>query len=123
MGVNIAELQGKIKARLDMGLAEWGLFLVVILIGIASFGLGRFSALEDTRPPISLTETALAGSPKDLSIGGLVVASRTGSVYYYPWCSGASSIKDTNKRWFSDEASAQAAGYRPSKSCQGLNGQ
>jgi hypothetical protein len=121
--MNIAESWQGIKARLDLGLSEWGLVALVCLVGVASFGLGRLSALEDVRPPVSLEQAPTTASPQALSVGGLIVASKTGSVYYFPWCSGALKMTEQNKRWFADEASALAAGYTPSKSCKGLAGE
>ncbi len=120
VGMNIAESVGYIKAWLDRGVGEWGLFAVFILIGLASFGLGRFSAFEEVRPPVSLAQAPQTPSPAALYIGGLVVASRSGSVYYYPWCSGGQKISAQDQRWFADEAAAEAAGYTPAKSCKGL---
>jgi len=45
---------------------------------------------------------------------GIVVASRNGTKYYWPWCSGVSKIKPENLIWFKSEAEAKAAGYAPS---------
>ncbi len=116
----IQETWQKIKPLLDAGIGDYGLFAVVFLIGIGSFGLGRLSALEEVRPPVALTQAPQEASPRGLYIGGLLVASRTGSVYYYPWCSGAQKILPQNQRWFESEAAAQKAGYAPSKACKGL---
>ncbi len=110
----------KIKGLLDAGIGEWGLFVLVFLIGIASFGLGRLSALQDVRPPVSLNQAGWEASPRALYVGGLIVASRTGSVYYYPWCTSAVNILPQNQVWFADEAAAQQAGYAPAKTCKGL---
>ena len=120
--MNIPEWGRGIKFRLDVGLSEWGLVATILLCAVASFALGRFSALEDARPPVSLFEVQRVGEPQELSLGGLIVASRTGSVYYFPWCSGATRIAEQNRLWFASEASALRAGYTPSKSCKGLAG-
>lgn len=116
----ITEYWLKIKGRLDVGIGEWGLFALVFLIGIGSFSLGRFSALQDVRPPVTLRQAGQEASPRGMYIGGLVVASRTGSVYYFPWCAGALTIKPQNQVWFADEATAQQAGYASAKTCKGL---
>ena len=123
MGVNIAELKGNIKGQLDRGLADWGLFCVIFLIGVASFGLGRLSAVEDVEAPVTLSQAPTEAAPKALVAGGLIVASKNGTVYYFPWCSGAQKIQPDNTRWFPDEQSALQAGYAPSKVCKGLAGQ
>ena len=120
---NIQEYSEKIKAGLDVGIGEWGLILIIFLTALGSFGLGRLSALVEARPPVSLTQGPLKAAPQAITMGGLLVAARTGSVYYYPWCSGAGNIAPQNQRWFADEKSAQLAGYRPAKNCKGLGSQ
>ena len=100
---------------------EWGLVLIVFLVAMASFGLGRLSALEDARPPISVTQAPMAANQQAMAPGGLLVAARSGSVYYYPWCAGASRILPQNQRWCQSEEAARKAGYAPAKNCKGLN--
>jgi len=116
----IPEWRQKIKAFLDEAVAAWGVVALVFLVALCAFGLGRLSALEDVRAPVALDEAPSAKGPAALSMGALLVASRAGSVYYYPWCSGAQKIQPINQVWFSSEQAAQAAGYTPSKSCKGL---
>lgn len=118
--MNIQEYFSKIKLFLEGALGEWGLLALVLLVGIISFGLGRFSAFEDVKPLVSITQAGNETKPQGMYMGGLYVASRTGSVYYYPWCSGASNIAPLNQRWFKSAQEAQEAGYRPSKGCKGL---
>lgn len=110
----------KIKAFADDALAEWGVAAIVLVIALASFGLGRLSAFEDAKPVLSVAQAPVASEPAALYMGALVVASRSGSVYYYPWCAGAQKIAPANQVWFSDDAAAERAGYTPSKSCKGL---
>ena len=93
--------------------------LLVILVGIASFGLGRLSALEDAKKPISIAIYEQSFS-EPMRLGGGVVGSRTGKSYHFPWCPGAESIKETNQIWFKDEAAALARGYKPAGNCPGL---
>lgn len=116
----IQDFLSRCKAVAEEGIGEWGLLAVIFLVGLGSFGLGRLSALEDARPPVSIQEAPSAARPAALSVGGLLVASKSGSVYYYPWCSGAAKITVANQAWFASEAAAQKAGYKPSKSCKGL---
>lgn len=117
---NIHELGQKIKLLADDTVAEWGTFAIVVLVALASFGLGQLSAIEDARPVVSVGQADTTGKPATLYMGGLYVASRSGSVYYYPWCSGAQKILPANQIWFADEGAAQRAGYRPAKGCKGL---
>lgn len=110
----------KIKREADSLLAEWGIFALIILATLGSFGLGRLSALEARKPLITVSEasqTALVGS---LTQGGMVVGSRNGQTYSYPWCAGASQIAPANQRVFASADAAKKAGYRPAKNCKGL---
>ena len=118
----ITEYWLKIKGVLDAGVGEWGLFVLVFLVAISSFGLGRLSALQDARPPVALAEAGQLSEPRALYIGGLTVASKAGSVYYFPWCSGADKITPDNQLWFASEEAAREAGYSPAKTCKGLGG-
>ena len=117
---NIHEFVLQCKGYLEEGIVEWGLLVIVILVGICAFGLGRYSALEEARPPISIYEAPSLAKPQGMYLGGLYEASKTGSVYYYPWCSGAVKIAPNTAIWFATEAAAQVAGYTPAKNCKGL---
>ncbi len=116
----IQDIGLKIKASGEAFLAEWGLMILVFLLAIVSFGLGRLSALEEAKPPVSVGNAAVEVQARPMTVGGLVVASRSGSVYYFPWCAGALKIAPQNERWFDTEAAAQRAGYAPAKTCKGL---
>ena len=118
---NIQDIGLKIKGLAADMVHEWGLVIIVFLVAIASFGLGRLSALEEARPPISITQAPSAANQQAMAPGGLLVAARSGSVYYYPWCTGASKILLQNQRWFQSEDAARKAGYAPAKNCKGLN--
>lgn len=48
------------------------------------------------------------------------VASKNGTKYHLPWCSGALRIKEENKVWFASKAEAEAAGYEPAANCKGI---
>ena len=116
----IPEWGQKIKVVADDALAEWGVVALVFVLALASFGLGRLSAEETVLPPVSVGQTAPAHAPAALFMGELIVASRTGSAYYYPWCAGAQKLTPGNQVWFPSEAAAQKAGYTPAKACKGL---
>jgi hypothetical protein len=51
---------------------------------------------------------------------GGYVASRSGSVYHLPWCSGAQRIKAENAVWFATKEAAEQAGYRAAQNCPGI---
>jgi len=118
--MNISELKPIIKGFRERILAEWGISIIVFLVALASFGLGRLSVIESARPAISINSAAAVSAARSIAQGGLFVASRTGEKFFYPWCSGAQSIADANKVWFQSEKAARAAGYEPAKNCKGL---
>jgi hypothetical protein len=119
-GVTIQAFLLRCKTLLEEGIGQWGLISLLFLGVFGAFGLGRLSALEDVKTPISITQAPQTANVIALAPGGFVVASRTGSVYYLPWCAGAQKMAQANQVWFSSEAAAQKAGYTPSKSCKGL---
>ena len=119
----VHELWLRCKSFADQGVGEWGLILLIALAILAAFGLGRLSALVEAKPLISVSEASVAATAATglgIAPGGQYVASRTGSVYYFPWCSGALKITPQNERWFASREAAEAAGYRAAKNCKGL---
>ena len=117
---------------------------IIILVGLSSFGLGRLSAIDDKREPITIGSVAemveTAPPPAEgggaykqsasvatsvnppsstqLAAGGKLMGSRNGTKYYFPWC--GSNIAEKNKIWFNSEAEAKAKGYSPAANCKGL---
>ena len=108
------------KALLEEGIAQWGLIALVFLVAFSAFGLGRLSALEEAKAPIQIENAAVSSNPPSIPAGGYLVASKTGTTYYFPWCSGAARISSASQIWFPSEAAAQKAGYRAAKNCKGL---
>lgn len=101
--------------------------LIIILVGTTSFGLGKLSAYEKNKKPIEIIKTEhilLNDNKKNTTSseksGGEVVASKTGTKYYYPWCSGVSRIKEENKLWFETIDQARSVGLLPASNCVGL---
>lgn len=120
--------------------------LLVCLVATASFGLGKLSALEKRKNPIQVLkvqdgllagvvgkiEPSLKGENEVVvnknvvtaldsqTSKGLVLASKSGKKYYFPWCSGVDRIKEENKVWFSSIEEAKKAGLTPASGCTGL---
>lgn len=106
--------------------------LLIVLIGFLGFGLGRLSKIEQNRPPITIEMPENAGSAlansasvsntKNVSVlpEGSVVASKNGTKYYFPWCSGASRISEANKVVYKTIDLARAKGLTPASNCAGL---
>jgi len=117
---SIGETIIKIKALLSgKEVGDAAVVVIVILVGLISFGLGRLSVLGEYMPPISLTNAPLL-IQEPLVVGGMVVGSRQGSKYHFPWCAGASQIAERNKVWFDSEDEARQSGYTPAGNCKGL---
>lgn len=105
--------------------------LILLLATSASFGLGVLAGKdlggEGAAPAqtgisigTSTLATPLPGSPDVPVATGTYVASKNGSKYYLPSCSGAGRIKEENKVWFQTVEDAVAAGYTPANACPGL---
>ncbi len=124
--MNIQYFLSRCKEVLSGDLAVVAL---IILVGIGGFSLGRLSVDGGEKSPLKIvypeknTATAVqAGETASPStpIEGGVVASRSGSKYHLPWCSGASSISEANKIWFATPEAARAKGYTPAANCPGI---
>lgn len=132
--VSIQDLRVKFKAFL--GNTEYLLAGLIIGVSVASFGLGRLSTREGgVRSSLEpqnagqearvLSATATPSAPTidpataAVPAGGYV-ASKNGTKYHLPWCSGAKQISDQNKIFFATKAEAEAAGYTPASNCKGI---
>ncbi len=120
----------------------------VILVAISSFSLGRISGLEDKKVPVKVingnvqnlqnldgqqkinTERAKDGASAVISVvniensnqnpSEIVVGSKNGTKYHYPWCAGAKQIAEKNLITFNSIEEARAKGYTPASNCKGL---
>ena len=99
--------------------------IIVILVGLGSFELGRlskennFSSLKIEYPTQNEkilqanTQTAISA----VSNGKSFFASNRGTKYYTISCSAGKTIKQENRVWFATREEAEQAGYTPSSSC------
>lgn len=114
------------------------MILLIIVVGVASFGLGRLS-LEDTQSSVSpvnlenILETYIstedtpstsaektATSQQENTTQRAFVGSKNSDKYHYPWCPGALQMKEENKVWFTSREEAESSGYTPAGNCKGL---
>ncbi|MBF05342.1 hypothetical protein CL644_01395 [bacterium] len=116
---SILERTLQIKGQIDNVPQDILVVGIVFLVGMSAFGLGRLSNYENVQPAVRLFEAEIYKS-EPMMLGGLYVASKKGSKYHFPWCSGARSMNEVNKIWFSSSEEAQAAGYAPAENCKGL---
>ena len=142
----IRYMQEKLKSWIRNDQVFYGLLL--ILVGLGSFSLGRLSlstAPANKGPEISfISSKALPPKVSDIKpIGGesayiktsdtkssessessesdlSVVASKSGTKYHLPECAGAKQIKPDNLVTFTSRAEAEQAGYTPAANCPGL---
>jgi hypothetical protein len=109
--------------------------LLVLLVGVGSFALGRVSVQQPVLPETSVRISEQQGSANAAvnpleaakkedasSFGGNItlVASKSGTKYHLESCPGSKQIKETNKIFFSSREAAEAAGYKPAANCPGL---
>ena len=85
--------------------------IIVVLVGLSAFGLGRLSAAGESSPLVQSNEAPYSAN---------FVASKSGANYYLPSCGGVAKIKEENRVWFATVAEAQAAGYTAAINCPGL---
>jgi hypothetical protein len=114
--------------------------VLIVLVALTSFGLGRWSALENSplrgsreaSPAIVIKSIATSSSsiatkatttqtvtpaPK---LEPKYVGSRSGTKYHLLWCPGAKTIKESNKVYFASKEEAERAGYSPAANCKGI---
>jgi hypothetical protein len=114
----------------------------MLLLASTSFGLGRLSRTAMQDPSVALVvssaqEFSVSGT-QDVEVAeqgtdtedvqvpevrgslGMYVASKKGTAYHLPWCSGAKRIAEENKVWFDSKEDAERAGYRPASNCKGI---
>lgn len=103
------------------------LILLMVLVAGASFGLGRLGTVSVSKSPVTIVSSMLDSVEGEdhvpllkLAPAGQYVASKTGTKYFYPWCSGAQAIREGNKILFDTREEAQRAGYAPAGNCKGL---
>lgn len=125
-------MKERIKILLEKNQKDVILFTGITLISLSSFALGRLTAPGLAKAPIQFreidaraqffaTSTRGVGESSNINNDNQLVGSKSGSYYYYTWCSGANRIKEQNKVLFSSPKEAQAAGYRLASNCQAPN--
>jgi hypothetical protein len=136
--LSLADIKDKTYSQ-EKGLKIRGdlyIIIMIILVGTASYGLGKISSFEKNKTPISIlktkeymnslvlndtSNTKTENQPIQTQQTDVkVVASKSGTKYYYPWCAGVSRIKEENKIWFNSIEEAKSAGLTPASNCVGL---
>jgi spore maturation protein SpmB len=109
--------------------------ILLVLVAVVSFGLGRESVRTETSIPVLLSAGSSSTQTTGVYIDAVssttpvilenekavqVVGSRSGTKYHLPTCPGTAQIKDENKIVFETIVAAKAAGYSPAANCPGL---
>ncbi len=135
--MNIPEVVNEFKRSLQRVPEDVVVVCIVVFVGMASFALGRLSVdgqrATDVRICTVPAEQVSVEAPraqlesqKDVAAAaqsvasGEVVASKNGTKYHLPWCSGAKRIAAVNKVTFASAADAELAGYTAAANCPGL---
>jgi hypothetical protein len=115
---------------------ELFLILVVILIALISFGIGRLSTtgqgsaghLQIESTPVTAEEFVEAArgvadgtyGAGERAVTGAIVGNKNSGVFHLEHCTGARTMSEQNKVYFSSVQAALDAGYRPAGNCPGL---
>jgi hypothetical protein len=118
--MSIRDLTTQIKAQALVVVGDWGMPVLILLIGIACFGLGRLSGIESVRTQVSLAQAPEIAGFAALHEGGVYYASSKTMKYYYPWCADVQGIAPENFVIFKNQGDAENAGYSPAPNCKGL---
>ncbi len=122
--MSIPKVWEKIKSWLEMEEVVHGMMvIIVILVGLAGFGLGRL--YEETPSPVTIqysnkssNDTLLSADQKNQTDAGKIIASKNGTKYYFSDCRGVGNIKEENKIYFQSEEDAIAAGLTKASGCK-----
>jgi hypothetical protein len=141
-GSSIQEMFDRFKSLLQDDLFFYT--ALIVLIAIASFGLGRASVTHqspENKPILEIgaqkasgiqsqstanKQSASSSAKSDQnSVPATVgtnsyVASKNGTKYHLITCPGAKQIKEENKIYFSTKEEALKAGYTPASNCKGI---
>jgi uncharacterized protein YjhX (UPF0386 family) len=126
--MSINDFTNKIKNKLSIDTFTIMCLLIIVGVGIGSFGLGRLSVILDS---FDEGDVKIIDTTKDLTGVNKIqsdfsnklkekryIASRNGKLYYTIECSGAKRISLKNAIWFSTEEEALKSGYEFSSSCK-----
>ena len=133
--MSINDFTDKIKGKLGIDINTLVCLLVIVLVSLSSFGLGRLSVLdnvdksnltlENDNAPLVKEEIGNSqivnnstGDNVTLPKERMYVASKNGKLYYSIGCSGAKRISQKNEIWFATSSEAEKAGFALSASCK-----
>ena len=95
--------------------------VIIIMVGISSFGLGRLSVKNEVDDKTSIVVAPipdLLNKEEKIELKKMYVASKNGKMYYSSGCNGANRIKKENQIWFNTKSDAEKSGYTMSSNCK-----
>ena len=93
------------------------IFGVLVLASLFSFGLGYLAGLDAGNSEQGVEVRRVEIQPS-VTAGQGIVASKSGTRYYFTSCSGMSRITEANRVWFATVAEAESAGYTLATNCK-----
>lgn len=101
-------------------LDRYGAFTIIVLItavAVGSFAIGYIVASKN-RQPLSITfNEAVSEMSKASQLSSIVMASKLGKYYYFPWCKEYEALSAKNLVTFNTWQEADQAGYVIGKDC------
>lgn len=122
--MSITNLSNKIKSKINLDKQAILLVIVVVLVGGASFGLGKLSASREGEDDIIIENKVVNeqetgyNEEEALISEKRYVASKNGTKYYSRDCGGANRIKLENQIWFKNREDAEKSGFTYSSTCK-----
>ncbi len=119
----LPHLVNKIKLHLLTYKVEFGISLIIALVGFSCYFIGvfsRFNVPKEDKIEIRPEEVAKKENTEKTD-SQTIVASKNGKKYYFTWCSGASRISSKNRVYFNSTAEARARGLTADTHCMGLD--
>jgi hypothetical protein len=117
--MSIEQIKTKIKDKKE----DIYLAFLVFLIGAFLYGIFQIIQIDAKKESVIINisgNLTLERKSSNENNQGLLVGSINGNKYHFPWCSGASRIKEENKIWFLSYDEALRAGYDKALNCKGL---
>ncbi|MEI7688766.1 MAG: hypothetical protein WCI91_01120 [Candidatus Nomurabacteria bacterium] len=133
--MSINDFMDKIKGKIGLDVYTLICLCIIVIVSVASFGLGRLSVLntiDKSNSKLGNDNTSLVKGEignsnivendtvvdSSLSKKRMYVASKNGKLYYSLGCSGAKRISAKNEIWFATTSEAEKAGFTLSASCK-----
>ncbi len=133
--MSINDFMNKIKGQIGIDRNTLLTLLILVFVGIGSFGLGRLERGElIQKSNIKLDNTNVIPVKEEIGKSNSVessdfkidtnsrrkmyVASKNGKLYYGVNCSGANRIKIENQMWFATTLEAEDSGFSKAASCK-----